>query len=94
MEITTIYWREDALNNLKDILMLYRRQGKRNTEKIIDEVAKDLENLKKRPYLGYIESALKKQSYKIFSYFITSKQIKVLYYTEKDTLYIVDFWDE
>jgi len=93
MEIKNINWREDALNNMKDIISSYHRQGKKVVEKIIDEVMKDIETLKKRPYLGYIESSMMGQPQKIYSHFITGKQLKVLYYIKDDTLYIIDFWD-
>lgn len=93
MEITNIYWREDALNNMKDILASYHRQGKKVAKKIIDDITKNIEALKKRPYIGYIESSMMDQPQKIYSHFLTNKGIKVLYYTENDTLYIIDFWD-
>lgn len=93
MEITTIYWREDAMNNLKDIIASYHRQGKKVAGKIIDEISKDIELLRKRPYLGYIESSMMGQPQKVFSYFITSRQLKLLYYTENETMYVIDFWD-
>ncbi|NDV84345.1 type II toxin-antitoxin system RelE/ParE family toxin [Bacteroides sp. 51] len=93
MEITKIYWREDALNNLKDIIALYHRQGKKVADRIIDEITRDVESLRKRPYLGYIEASMMGQPQKIFSHYITSRQLKILYYTENDTMYIIDFWD-
>lgn len=92
MEITNIYWREDALSNLKDIIGSYHRQGKKVANKIIGEITKDIEYLKQRPYHGYIESSMMGQPQKVCSIF-SWKQIKILYYTENDTLYIVDFWD-
>ncbi|MDR0744980.1 MAG: hypothetical protein LBF17_00580 [Mediterranea sp.] len=94
MEITKIYWREDALNNLKNILALYRRHGKKETKRIIEKVIKDIEVLRKRPYNGYIEASMLNQPQKIYSRFISVKKIKVLYYTENNTLYIVDFCDD
>ena len=93
MEITTVYWREDALNNIKDIIAAYHRQGKKVVNKVINEINRDIQSLKKRPYLGYIEASMMGQPEKIFSHYITSKQIKVLYYTKDDTMYIIDFWD-
>lgn len=93
MEITTVYWREDALNNLKDIIAAYHRQGKRFMSKVIDELTKNIEILRKRPYLGYIEASMTGQPEKIFSHYISSKQIRVLYYTKNNTMYIIDFLD-
>lgn len=92
MEITNILWREDAMNNLKDIVALYHRQGKKVAGKIIDEIFKDIEYIMKHPFHGYIESSMIGQEKKV-SFYFSSKQIKILYYTEKDTLYIVDFWE-
>lgn len=92
MEITNIFWREDALNNLKDIIATYHRQGKKVAGKIIKEISKDVEYIKKHPFHGYIESSMVGQSKKV-SFYFSSKQIKILYYTEEDNLYIVDFWE-
>lgn len=93
MEITTIYWREDALNNMKDILASHYRQGKKFAERMINAIIDDLENIKERPYLGYIEPSMMGQSKRVMISFITRRQLKVLYYVEDDTLYIIDFWD-
>jgi plasmid stabilization system protein ParE len=94
MEITKIYWRADALNNLKDIFALYHRQGRKISKRFIENMAKSLEALKERPYNGYIETSLMNQPKKILSYYITIRKIKVLYYTEDDALYIIDFLDD
>jgi plasmid stabilization system protein ParE len=94
MEITKIYWRTDALNNLKDVFALYHRQGRKVTKRFIDNVAKSIEALGKRPYNGYIETSLMNQPQKVLSHYITNRKIKVLYYTENDTLYIIDFLDD
>lgn len=93
MEITKIYWREDALNNFKDIIASYHRQGKKFIKRIINETTKDIESLRKRPYCGYIEASMKKQSQKIFSHYVANGHMKVLYYTENDRMYIIDFWN-
>jgi hypothetical protein len=94
MEITKIYWREDAVNNLKDILISYHRHGRKVTKRVIEHVIKGLEALRKRPYNGYIESSMLDQPQKVYSHYVTKKGIKVLYYTENDALYIIDFWDD
>lgn len=93
MEIVNIYWREDALSNLKDIIASYHRQGKRVVARLINEIGAELEVLRKRPHHGYYEASMRGQSQKIFAYFITKRRLKVLYYTIGDTLYIIDFWD-
>lgn len=93
MEITAVHWREDALNNLKDIIAAHHRQGKKFVNRIINELTRDIEILKKRPYLGYIEASMTGMPEKIFSHYITCKQIKVLYYTKDNTMYIIDFWE-
>ena len=92
MEITNIFWREDALSNLKDILAQYHRQGKKVAKKIIEEISRDIEHIKKCPYHGYIESSMAGQPQKVCFYF-SSKQIKILYYAENDSLHIIDFWE-
>lgn len=96
MEVTKIYWREDALNNMKSILASRHRKGKKaaTIKKIIANVTKGIEVLKKRPYTGYIESSMANQPHKIYSHFLTNKGIKALYYTENDALYIIDFRDD
>jgi plasmid stabilization system protein ParE len=95
MEITRIYWKKEALNNLKDILVsYYRRQGKSVTKRIIEKVTKNIETLKERPYLGYVEVSMSDQPQKIYSHFVSNKKIRVLYYTENDTLYVIDFCDD
>lgn len=92
MEIVNIYWREDALANFKDIVASYYRLGKKSVERMIGEVAKDIERVKSRPYHGYIESSMLGQPQRICSYY-TTRDIKILYYTENDTLYVIDFWE-
>ncbi|MDR0658781.1 MAG: hypothetical protein LBG18_07615 [Mediterranea sp.] len=94
MKITTIYWREDALSNLKDILAMHRRKGKLMAKRIIDSVGKTIEEVKKHPYNGYNEASMLDQPQKIYSHVVGNRRLKMLYYTENDTLYIIDFQED
>ncbi|MDR3119302.1 MAG: hypothetical protein LBU44_07810 [Mediterranea sp.] len=91
MEIEKIYWRANALNSLKYILTIYHyRKGRAMAEKITKTIIDDIEEIRIRPYNGYIEPSMQGGlPQKIYSRF--SRKVKILYYTEDDTLYIVDF---
>jgi plasmid stabilization system protein ParE len=94
MQITKVYWREDALNNMKDILASYKGKGRVVTKRIVDYVAESIEILQKRPHNGYFETSLADQPQKIYAYYIANKNLKVLYYVEDDALYVVDVQDD
>lgn len=93
MEIKNIHWKQEAIDNLKDVLVQNQRQGRKTpAHEIIESIDKNVLYIKDTPFRGYMELALTREHKpkRIFSYHI-DKQIKILYYTEKDSLYIVDF---
>jgi plasmid stabilization system protein ParE len=92
MELKKIYWRRNALNNLKSILVLcYRRKKLTAAKRLAEGLINDIEAIRKRPYHGYIEIAMQEQGQRQKIYSHLNRKVKILYYTENDALYIIDF---
>lgn len=80
------------MSNLKDILATYYRYGIKVVDKMAEDIVKDVTFLKTHPFHGYRETSMMKSPQKIH-FFISARQVKIIYYVEDNNLYIIDFWD-
>ena len=78
-------WRKAALYILHEWGVSALRKFKENTEEIQDKLIEF-------PSLGKVEPLLADRS-RLYRSIVISKQNKIIYCIQDDTIYIVDFWD-
>ena len=81
---------QETLMQIYDVFLEFA--GQRNADKIIERVDDRLNTLLKHPYIGHPEMLLadRKRVYRAVS---INKNYRMIYYTTRKTIWIVDFWD-
>ena len=88
-----VIWHDQAKEALRNSAKYIRErfgiQVRENFRNEVDNVQKQLMN---NPYMGPEEPLLADKTIKYRS-FVINKLNKIVYYVEKDTIHIADFWD-
>ena len=88
-----VIWHDQAKEALRNTAKYIRErfgiQVRENFRNEVDNVQKQLMN---NPYMGPEEPLLADKTIKYRS-FVINKLNKIVYYVEKDTIHIADFWD-
>lgn len=88
-----VIWHDQAKEALRNTAKYIRRRfGLQVRENFRNEVNHIQTLLTNNPYMGAEEPLLADQTIKYRS-FVINKLNKIVYYVEKDTIHIADFWD-
>ena len=88
-----IIWAEEAFQVWQDTIdYIVKEFGVRAAEKFYEKTEEWQDVLSSSPKAGKIEPLLNNRSRSYRSIVIT-KQTKLIYYIEDETVFIVDFWD-
>ncbi|MBO7069634.1 MAG: type II toxin-antitoxin system RelE/ParE family toxin [Bacteroidaceae bacterium] len=88
-----IIWAEEAFRAWQDTIdYIVKEFGVRAAEKFYKKTEEWQDVLSSSPMVGKIEPLLNNRSRSYRSIVIT-KQNKLIYYIEDETIFIVDFWD-
>ncbi len=88
-----IIWAEEAFSAWKDTIdYIVQEFGPHAAEKFYKKTEECQDMLISSPLMGKVEPLLKGRSHAYRS-LIVQKRSKLVYYTQGDTIFIVDFWD-
>ena len=86
------HWKRKALAKYKSITLWYKKKmGFSAASKFVQGINDVVALLEQNPYMGKEEPELKayKKNYRSF---VEHRNHKIIYYVEKDTIYIADIW--
>ena len=88
-----IHWTKESREQWrKTALYIQHEWGVSALRKFVENTEKIQNQLMEFSYFGKIEPLLADRS-KLYRSIVLSKQNKIIYYIQDDTIYIVDFWD-
>jgi plasmid stabilization system protein ParE len=87
-----IIWLPLAENALSSIYRFYKEKSENAAIKIISDIRQATNRLAEQPEMSFREPLLAHRP-EIFRSLIVRKKYKIVYYSNKDTIYIADVWD-
>ena len=86
------HWKRKALAKYKSTTLWYKKKmGFSAASKFVQGINDVVALLEQNPYMGKEEPELKANK-KNYRSFVEHRNHKIIYYVEKDTIYIADIW--
>lgn len=86
-------WLTPAKESLREIAIYYKKEyGEKPAKKVVSDITTSGNKLKYFPEMAAIEPLLKNRT-KTYRSLVIKKTYKVIYYIDRNIIYIADIWD-
>jgi len=88
-----IKWLDTSREDMVSLYAWYSKDSQRRAVKIYNGIIADVELIATNPGIGHIEPLLEGLEYEFRTFVAKSKNHKIIYFTDEDTIFVYRIWD-